>query len=117
MIFSETAHLRIRGYQDSDLDTLVQLFGDPSAQRGDPAMFVPKSETQLKSSLPGVVEKFLMFGVLEIKEAGHDMVGFVGLMGPGPMKNRSASFAIGLVEEHRGKGYGPWYNRTTSPSS
>jgi hypothetical protein len=26
MIFSETAHLRIRGYQDSELDTLVQLF-------------------------------------------------------------------------------------------
>jgi RimJ/RimL family protein N-acetyltransferase len=113
MIFSETAHLRIRGYQDSDLDTLVQLFSDPSAQRGDPAMFVPKSETQLKSSLPGVVEKFLMFCVLEIKEAGHDMAGFVGLMAPGPVKNRSASFAIAVDKEHRGKGYGKWYNRTT----
>jgi RimJ/RimL family protein N-acetyltransferase len=113
MIFSETAHLRIRGYQDSDLDTLVGLFSDPSAQRGDPAMFVPKSETQLKSSLPGVVEKFLMFCVLEIKEAGHDMVGFVGLMAQGATKNRSASFAIGVVKEHWGKGYGTWYNRTT----
>jgi RimJ/RimL family protein N-acetyltransferase len=106
MIFSETTHLRIRGYQDSDLDTLVRLFSDPSAQRGDPAMFVPKSETALKSSLPGVVEKFLMFCVLEIKGAGHDMVGFVGLMAPGPVKNRSASFAIAIDKEHRGKGYG-----------
>jgi hypothetical protein len=109
MMFAETARLRIRGFEEHDMDKLVSLINHPTIQRVMPREVLPRSSITTRNDLNQWMAKSLMFCILEAKEPtehGVDWVGMMMLTVDGSPKNRDVEFGIALSESFQGRKLG-----------
>lgn len=107
----ETERLRLRQWQDSDVEPYIRLNANPVVMRYFPSVMTEEeTRAQIGRAKAYIENNGWGFWALELKETG-EFLGFVGLLGQDEQREipNTPFVEIGwrLDEQHWGKGYAP----------
>jgi len=107
----ETERLRLRQWQDSDVEPYIRLNSNPVVMRYFPSVMTEEeTRAQIGRAKAYIENNGWGFWALELKETG-EFLGFVGLLGQDEQREipNTPFVEIGwrLDEQHWGKGYAP----------
>lgn len=99
-----TDRLLLRGFQDSDLDSLLALRNDAAVLRGKTFGPVIPHPPKYREFLRNLAQDSALWFTIAIKDTG-EFVGHCMVRIP-EYKNRDGEFSISMFPKFRGKGYG-----------
>ncbi|EIN12886.1 acyl-CoA N-acyltransferase [Punctularia strigosozonata HHB-11173 SS5] len=103
--FAQTEHLTLRAFQDGDTDLILHLWNIQAVARtGWPTDYFAPQAPKAKEQFKKQAEDALCY-VIITPRGSDDFVGYTTLHTT-TASSRSASFAVALMPEYWGKGYG-----------